>query len=181
MKTPLISFCHSYYKLGGKSGSTFTTIRGKAQFKRLRVNQLANVEIKSRVRGAGGGFVAAIMVLELRRVSDMPLEFLKADAEYPGFTLTSHQGFVDLLNSFRAPHWTQVDLNSELTIITLCKLTQCSFGAATPDRCQNTITHASTFNGVYTGMCWCDEHATDHAQGLVTPGHTSIRFVDVNL
>lgn len=110
-----ISFKHQYYKL---SHPEFTTIRGKAQFKRLKVGQVVPVETPDR------SFYAVVTKLELAKVHDLPVAFLKADAEYPGFEFGTRSEFCDLLNSFRAPAWTQVTLDSELTVITLRKETK---------------------------------------------------------
>ena len=52
----------------------------------------------------------------------MTIDFLNADASFPGFVISSYFDFVELLNSFRAPAWEQVTLESELTVITLKKL-----------------------------------------------------------
>ena len=108
-----ITFRHRYHKLAKPE---FTTIRGAAQFKRLKVGRVVRVETPDE------DFDATITALDLRRVSDMPVEFLKADAEYPGFVIEDRQSFVNLLNSFRAPAWEQVKMDSELTVITLKKL-----------------------------------------------------------
>jgi hypothetical protein len=106
-------FRHSYYKL---AKAEFTTIRGRGQFKKLKIGNTVWVETPTE------RFEAMIICLELKRVADMGLAFLKADAEYPGFVIESPMDFVTLLNSFRAPAWTQVTLDSELTIITLKKI-----------------------------------------------------------
>lgn len=113
MKEP-IKFRHRYYKLAQPQ---FTTIRGKAKFKRLKTGDVLTVETPD------GNFEAAVAGLELKRVSDMSLEFLKADAEYPGCVISEPRHFVNLLNSFRAPFWAQVTMDSELTIITLRRIT----------------------------------------------------------
>lgn len=107
-----ITFRHRYYKLAQPE---FTTIRGKGKFKSLRVGQTLPVE------WPGGECRATVTALELRRVKDMPVAFLKTDAEYAGCVISTHQQFVNLLNSFRAPQWSQVTVDSELTIITLRK------------------------------------------------------------
>jgi hypothetical protein len=112
MKPEVISFKHDYHKL---AQNIFTTVRGKAYFKRLKIGMQVIVEMP------GVSFHATVTNLELRRVNEMPLAFLKADAEYPGFFIHSPEDFVNLLNSFRPPVWAQVELNSELTIITLQK------------------------------------------------------------
>ena len=113
MTKGIIKFRHQYYKLALPQ---FTTIRGKAQFKRLKIGDVQTVETPD------GTFKAKIVAMELKRVVQMDIPFLKADAEYPGFVINSRQDFVALLNSFRAPSWTQVSLDSELTVIHLKKL-----------------------------------------------------------
>ena len=111
--TNVIAFRHRYYKL---EQAEFTTIRGKGWMKKLAVGDMVQVDVP------GGFWCATVTGLELRRVRDMPVEFLKADAEYPGCTLGTQQQFVNLLNSLRAPYWAQVTLDSEMTIITLRKV-----------------------------------------------------------
>ena len=108
-----IKFRHRYHKL---TKPEFTTIRGAAQFTRLKVGQRVAIETPD------GNFEAEITALELRRVQSLTIEFLNDDASYPGFVISSYLDFVHLLNSFRAPMWTQVTIDSELTIITLKKL-----------------------------------------------------------
>jgi hypothetical protein len=107
-----ITFKHRYHKL---AKTEFTTIRGAAQFKRLKVGQKVDVETPDE------NFTATITSLELRTVRSMTVEFLHADASYPGFVVDSHETFVRLLNSFRAPMWTHVTMESELTVITLSR------------------------------------------------------------
>lgn len=109
----LIQFRHNYHKLGLP---VFTTIRGKAKFKKLKVNQIVQLATPREL------FTAKIIALELRKVSDMEIDFLKADAEWPGNVITTREQFVKLLNSFRAPQWSQVTLETELCIITLERL-----------------------------------------------------------
>jgi len=114
----LITFRHRYYKL---EKPEFTTIRGKGKFKQLKIGQTVLVEMPGHSFTGRVGFAATVQGLELRRVRDMAIEFLKADAEYPGCCISTHQQFVNLLNSFRAPQWAQVTVDSEMTIITLRK------------------------------------------------------------
>ena len=109
----LIPFLHRYHKL---SQPVFTTIRGKTWLKKFRVGEVAEVVERH------GNFTVTVEAAELRRVRDMPLQFLKDDAEYPGFVIRSAQDFIDLLNSFRAPSWQQVDESSEMTVLTLRRL-----------------------------------------------------------
>ena len=105
-----INFSHNYHKLQQKR---FTTIRGKSLFKQLKTSQVIDVETPKEQ------FRATVVGLERRKIYEMDLAFLKADAEYPTFTINTVQDFVDLLNSFRAPMWTKVELDSEMTIVTL--------------------------------------------------------------
>ena len=110
-----IKFRHAYHKLGK---NVFTTIRGAAQFKRLKVGQIVPIEAP-----VGNIKKAKIIALELRRVKSMTIEFLNNDASYSVFVISSYADFVNLLNSFRAPMWSQVTEDSELTVITLEKMT----------------------------------------------------------
>lgn len=108
-----IKFRHRYHKLAQPQ---FTTIRGKAKFKQIKTNDVLEVETPDE------NFSARVVGLELKRVADMELSFLKLDAEYPGCVISEHRHFVNLLNSFRAPCWAQVTLESELTILTLRRI-----------------------------------------------------------
>jgi len=115
MSTITIVFHYHYHKLDQRE---FTTIRGRAQFRRLKVGDRVTCECR------GVTFEAIIKSLELKQVRDLPLALLKADAEYPGFVINCTEDFVNLLNSFRAPFWTQVTMDSELTVISLQKIDQ---------------------------------------------------------
>ena len=118
---PVFTFRHAYHKLGRP---VFTTIRGKGHFKKLKVGQRVLLECPSASSGGiwRGQAAALVTGLELRRVRELPLELLKADAEWPGNTIGEHQHFINLLNSFRAPAWDRVTMDSELTVITLEKI-----------------------------------------------------------
>jgi hypothetical protein len=107
-----ITFRHRYDKL---KLDEFTTIRGAAQFKRLKIGQVVNVETPD------GIFCAKITNLQLKTTAEMEFDFLDADTSYPGFRINSRQDFVKLLNSFRAPAWKQVTMDEPLTIISLSK------------------------------------------------------------
>jgi hypothetical protein len=109
----IIKFCHQYYKL---ARHTFTTIRGKSQFRRYRVGDVVTVEAPK------GSFKAEITGLKLQKPVDMSLEFIQADAEYPGFTLNSVDEFITLLNSFRAPAWKKASQDEEMTVFYLKKI-----------------------------------------------------------
>lgn len=113
MDLEVISFRHPYFKL---SKPEFTTVRGKGHFKKLKVWQTIVCE------KPGGKFKAVVKALELRHLRDMSVDFLKADAEYPGCTITTREQFANLINSLRAPFWSQVGLDTELTIITLATI-----------------------------------------------------------
>ena len=108
-----IKFRHQYYKL---AQNEFTTIRGKGQFKRRKVGDIVKIETPS------GDFKAEVVKTALVVVKDISVGFLRADAEYRGFEIHSHDDFIKLLNSFRPPNWTQVTLDSELTVMTLRKV-----------------------------------------------------------
>lgn len=107
-----LTFRHRYHKL---AKPVFSTIRGKARFKKYRIGQTLTCETPD------GNFTAVVTALEIKRVKDIPIEFLKADAEFPGCTLSNHTQFANLLNSFRAPFWSQVGPDTEMTVITLKK------------------------------------------------------------
>jgi hypothetical protein len=112
-----LTFRHRYYKLDlARAGKPFTTVRGMAQMKRLTVGQHLPVETPD------GDFAAVITDLKLTTINDLGLPFLKADAEFPGNTISSPDQFVRLLNSFRAPSWTQATLDSQVTVLTLRKV-----------------------------------------------------------
>lgn len=105
-----IKFRHKYRKL---SADTFTTVRGKSQFTRCQVGG------EMLVITPDEKFVAVVEAKTLEKISNMDVAFLKADAEYGDFKINSRQDFVDLLNSFRAPLWTRVTLDSEMTVLRL--------------------------------------------------------------
>lgn len=109
-----IVFRHRYHKLARLE---FTTIRGKSWFKKLKIGQEVTIE------NPDENFRARVVGLGLMRLRDMSLEFLKQDAEYPGCTITALEHFINLLNSLRAPFWTQAAPDSEMTVITLRRLT----------------------------------------------------------
>src|ERR1700723_3620330 len=103
-------FQHRYHKL---AEPRFTTIRGKSHFDKLKVGQRVTLETPD------GDRPAFIVGLRLRRLRDIPIGFLKADAEYPGCTFVNHDQFACLLNSLRATFHARATLDSELTVITL--------------------------------------------------------------
>jgi hypothetical protein len=105
-----IVFRNRYHKL---AKPVFTTVRGKSWFKKLRVGELVEIVEPSRES------LAVVEAVKLVRISDMTVEFVKADAEYPGCVLNSLEDFVTLLNSLRAPMWNQATLNDEMTVILL--------------------------------------------------------------
>src|ERR1017187_8813776 len=105
MKDKTIPFCHCYYKLGQ---DVFTTIRGKTWAKKFKGGEITDCDTPD------GRFKVSVVSVELARVADMTLNFLKADAEYPKFIIKDKLDFVKLLNGFRAPTWQQVKLDSEM-------------------------------------------------------------------
>jgi hypothetical protein len=109
MKT--ITFRHRYHKL---LKSEFTTIRGRSWLK-LKAGERVLIETLD------GSFKADVVFVEPRRIADLSVEFLKADAEYPGFVIRDRPDFVALLNSFIPKHWgrPQVTVDSEMAVVTL--------------------------------------------------------------
>jgi hypothetical protein len=108
-----LPFGHAYYKL---DVNQFTTIRGKSYFKALKIGEQITANYK------GKKFQTEIVNLELKPISEIPLEVLKLDAEYPDFVIASYQDFVELINTFRAGFMPKVTLESKMTIITLKKI-----------------------------------------------------------
>ena len=106
-----ISFRHPYNKLLSRR---FTTIRGRSWLKRKAGERVL-------VLTPDGEFYADVMSVEARRISEMTVDFLKADAEYPGFVIRDRQDFVDLLNSFIPKHWGRppVTVDSEMAVVTM--------------------------------------------------------------
>ncbi len=108
-----LPFGHAYYKL---DANVFTTIRGKSYFKALKIGEQITANYK------GKKFQTEIVNLELKTISEIPLNVLKLDTEYPGFVIASHEDFVNLINTFRTGFMPQATLESKMTIITLKKI-----------------------------------------------------------
>lgn len=89
-KKKSIKFRHRYYKL---TQPEFTTIRGAAQFKRLKVGQVVECDTKD------GKFDAVVTGLEHRTIGSMTDEFLSADGSHPGCTVRDREDFARLVNS----------------------------------------------------------------------------------
>ena len=109
-----INFCHRYHKL---SGQTFTTIRGKSWFNKIKVGETVTCHAPGEK-----DFPCLVGRKELVTISQMPIEFLKSDAEYPGFTFDNHLAFVALLNSFRRRTKIKLCADDEVTVLTLQRL-----------------------------------------------------------
>lgn len=106
-----IKFKHNYDKL---SKPEFTTIRSKA-FGNKAV-KAKTVEVVS-PKWKGSASVEAVRVC---KIADIPFEVLAADIQ--PFSVSTRAGFVDFLNSLRAPYWSQATMESEMAIITLRKV-----------------------------------------------------------
>jgi hypothetical protein len=113
MTKGIIKFRHQYHKL---SRPEFTTIRGKSQFQKYRGGEIVVIEAPA------GSFKAEVTGVDLQKPAEMPLAFIKADAEYPGFILKSVDEFITLLNSFRAPAWKKASKDEPMAVIHLKKL-----------------------------------------------------------
>ena len=86
----LFNFSHDYYKLRRPFFTTIRSIKYKAE-----PGQIGWITLKIKAL-----FLGKIMAYNDMRICDIPLELLKDDAEYPGFSINSHEDFVELLNSF---------------------------------------------------------------------------------
>ena len=106
-----ISFAKPYHKLLKRR---FTTIRGRSWLKRKAGERVL-------VKTPDDEFEADVVAVEPRRICDMSVEFLKADAEYPGFVINDRPDFVALLNSFIPKHWGRppVTVDSEMAVVTM--------------------------------------------------------------
>ena len=105
-----IPFIKRYHKLLGRQ---FSTVRGKSWLKKMHAGD------RHRCKTPDGEFDVWVRKVEPARLGDLTLEFLKHDAEYPGFIINEKQDFINLLNSFRAPAWQQATLDSEVTVVYL--------------------------------------------------------------
>lgn len=106
-----ITFRHRYHKLLNRR---FTTVRGKSWLKR-KVGERVEVATPDEV------FTADVVSVEPRRIASMTVEFLKEDADHPGFVVSDRPDFVALLNSFIPKHWGRppVTVDSEMAVVTL--------------------------------------------------------------
>ncbi|MFX0210303.1 MAG: hypothetical protein ACFFDT_30265 [Candidatus Hodarchaeota archaeon] len=110
-----LDFKHDYDKL---KNDEFTTIRGKTKYNKFHVGQIIKITKQGKYFCE-----ATIFNKELKRICDMSLEFLKADAEYPDFTIYTHDDFVHLINSFRPPYYHQANVHSPMSVFYLIKIT----------------------------------------------------------
>lgn len=111
-----IKFQYHYFKMDNEE---FTTIRGKSWFLKMKMNSVCSVAIKNNYF-----CMAEIIRLELKKIIDLKLDFLKKDVEYQGFSIFDHFDFIDKINSFRAPYYEQATTESKVTIIYLKKVKQ---------------------------------------------------------
>lgn len=110
----MLNFNHHYYKLDKEE---FTTIRGKSRFGDFAIGEEFPITLNRKIISN-----VVLEKKELIMIKDLSLDFLKNDGEYEGFTIDSHEGFVDLLNTFRKPFYAQATVDSEVTIFYLRKV-----------------------------------------------------------
>ena len=111
MKT--IDFFHGYYKL---EEPVFTTVRGAGRIDKHKIGELVQVSVMGVIL-----FTAEIIGMEKKRLSDIPLEVLKKDGEFHGFTIRNRYDFMGLINSMRK-FGKMKSINEEVTVITLRKI-----------------------------------------------------------
>lgn len=108
----VIKYKHDYYK---QSEPLHTTIRGLSYIKANRLNHGDTVreEYPSRVN------ICKVLKIYPREIKDLSLEFLKADCEYKGFTISSHEDFCKLLNTFIPSFYQQATPESFKVVVEL--------------------------------------------------------------
>ena len=107
-----INFAHAYHKL---QQQRFTTIRRASNLQKYIHGEVVEITLNRTLL-----FTAKITNLEVCKVSQMPLDVLKKDAEYPGFEIKNHVDFLALMNSFRFFR-SPLSLNDKVLVITLEK------------------------------------------------------------
>ena len=107
-----IKYKHDYYK---RLDPIHTTIRGLSFIKKnnLMLEEIVREEYPSLVN------ISKIIRIYPIIIDSVPLEFLKADAEYEGFTINSPQDFCELINSFIPAHYYQATPDSQKVVIEL--------------------------------------------------------------
>ena len=111
MKT--IDFFHGYYKL---EEPVFTTVRGAGRIDKHKVGERVQVSVMGVIL-----FTAEIIGMEKKRLSDIPLEVLKKDGEFPHHEINSHRDFMGIVNSLRRFNKLQ-SIDDEVTIITIQRM-----------------------------------------------------------
>jgi len=108
---PQIYFSHDYYKF---QYPQFTTIRGKTypDTHKLKPRTLAQIVVLKKVL-----VLIRVKKIHYKTIRKIPLEILKKDAEYPGFTIQTQSDFVNLINTFR--RFKKATLDSLVSIIYL--------------------------------------------------------------
>lgn len=108
----VIKYKHDYYK---QSEPLHTTIRGLSYIKANRLNHGDTVreEYPSRVN------ISKVLKIYPIAIEDLSLEFLQADGEYEGFTISSHEEFCKLINSFIPAFYKQATPESQKVVIEL--------------------------------------------------------------
>jgi len=101
------NFSHMYDKFGNKS---FTTIRGRSAFWNYSDSQDVDILLR-------GGFIFKARIYHKKqiKIKKIPLDILKADAEYGELKINSCADFIKLINSFRRFH----KLESEEDFVTI--------------------------------------------------------------
>jgi len=103
---------HDYYK---QNISTHTTVRGLQLIlkKRVKKGDIVRETYPSKLN------FCEVHSVTPRAIKDLSIEFLKADCEYEGFTISSHEEFCKLINSFLPPFYQQATPESTKTVVVL--------------------------------------------------------------
>jgi len=90
----LFNFSHEYHKLRDPEFTTIRSIKYNTAPKRnFSWNAIGWVSVNRRRRK-----IIKVKNFKDEEIGDIPLNVLKKDVEYPGFTIETHQDFVDGLN-----------------------------------------------------------------------------------
>lgn len=108
----IIKYQHDYHKQDSK---LHTTIRGLSYIRtnNLKLNQIVKEEYPNKAN------ICKILKIYPVMISGLSLEFLKADCEYEGFRITSHEDFCKLINSFIPSYYHQATPDSQKVVIEL--------------------------------------------------------------
>ena len=108
----IINYKHDYFK---KDKKKHTTIRGYSwsKSKKVKIGDLVKESFPSQTN------ISKVTHIEVIQLENISLGILKDDGEYPGFTITSHEDFCRLINSFIPKFSVQTAPSSWKTIIFL--------------------------------------------------------------